>query len=150
VNSLAPVRRWKLALALAIATCLMLAAHASASISWTNYSTSRIGRADSGGDPTHSFITLSSSFGVADAVECAVNRRRARISCAVRLASAGNTKLRWRLTRGRRTYRSGTANVTGGSAAIRLGRLRGLPRGRYLLHIDGIEQVTPIVIRRSK
>jgi hypothetical protein len=37
-------------------------------------------------------------------------------------------------------------SASAGRATIKLARL---PKGRYLLHIDGLEQVTPITLRRA-
>jgi streptogramin lyase len=79
-------------------------------------------------------------------IECGLNGGRTRATCVLKLSSTATAQVRWRLVRRGRLYRHGVASASGGRATIKLGGLR---RGRYLLHADGLEQVTPIAVRRA-
>jgi hypothetical protein len=81
-------------------------------------------------------------------VTCVVKRSKApSVDCKVALPSGGPATLRWRLVRGKRTYRRGVARVRNRAATIRLGQIDRLARGRYMLELSGQPGATAIVLR---
>jgi hypothetical protein len=64
----------------------------------------------------------------------------------VKLTAPTNSKLRWQLTRGRRTYLHGVAIARRGQAKIDLPTLNRLPKGHYALRLSGRGAATTIVV----
>ena len=71
---------------------------------------------------------------------------KVKVTCTVKLVSAPQSALRWRLLRHGRSYEHGVALIRDGRARVRIPGVNRLPRGRYVLRIAGRAGGTTFVI----
>ena len=64
--------------------------------------------------------------------------KKVKVTCKVQLVSpASSSRVRWRLMRAGKSYRSGVTRARGGRTLFRIPGLEGLPSGRYRLKVGG-------------
>ncbi len=72
---------------------------------------------------------------------------RVKVVCEVKIVDRRPARLRWRLTRHRRTVAHGVLNARNGHARLKLSEVERLQQGRYVLHIAGRRHGTAFVVR---